>query len=323
MVLILCEHLLLLTISKGGDTHKHYCLSLQAESDTITVQEARREKQKQLLLVQNKLRSLSAELEKVSRGEERYLTLLTHEYSVIKEENLLNEEIRLIEQDERGKFAALSSVVRESHEKERARTERTKYWSVIGSIVGAIIGILGTSINNYLRMRELRGIVSGSAEGSIELRGLVTQLSDTMKNQHNHLRGFVRDIRALVPVQEASTDGAQDSSTQIVPVLQTVSSDTSLEQLEEKTKAILDVIQSQDGAIQKEMQVIKELLAVSKAVDSDGNVVYVGPAMEDILENTEKNIEWRMKINALWTVTLIYGAFALTLPALYTIFKGS
>ena len=38
------------------------------------------------------------------------------------------------------------------------------------SLVGAAIGIIGTSINNYLRMRELRGIVSGSAEGGQELR---------------------------------------------------------------------------------------------------------------------------------------------------------
>ena len=38
---------------------------------------------------------------------------------------------------------------------------------------GAAIGIIGTSLNNYLRMRELRGIVSDSAEGGHELRYLL------------------------------------------------------------------------------------------------------------------------------------------------------
>ena len=35
-----------------------------------------------------------------------------------------------------------------SHEKERAQAEKTKYWLVLGSILGACIGIVGTTINN-------------------------------------------------------------------------------------------------------------------------------------------------------------------------------
>ena len=50
----------------------------------------------------------------------------------------------------------LSNAVRNSHEKERAQAEKTKYWSVLGSVIGACIGIIGTTINNRMRMRELR-----------------------------------------------------------------------------------------------------------------------------------------------------------------------
>ena len=35
---------------------------------------------------------------------------------------------------------SLSACLRESHEKERERGERTKYWSIFGSIIGAAIG---------------------------------------------------------------------------------------------------------------------------------------------------------------------------------------
>ena len=38
--------------------------------------------------------------------------------------------------------------VRDSHEKERAQAEKTKYWSIIGSIIGTCIGIVGTTIIN-------------------------------------------------------------------------------------------------------------------------------------------------------------------------------
>ena len=42
---------------------------------------------------------------------------------------------------ERTAFVQFSSAVRLSHEKERSRAERTKYWSIIGSVSGTILGM--------------------------------------------------------------------------------------------------------------------------------------------------------------------------------------
>ena len=290
--------------------------SFQAEQQFLSMQTNRLDYQSQLNEVQNQLRALSAELEKVHRGEERYLALLTQEHTIIKDETRLREQLSLCEKEERTKFASLSSAVRESHEKERARTERTKYWSIIGSAIGAVIGILGTSINNYLRMRELRGIVTESTEGGIETRGLVTQLSDTMKHQHNQVQSFIADLRNLV-----GTSGAV-SETAVMPVNGSVSATAPAGQVETHTKDIMQMIKQQDSTIKTEMSEIKDILASTKVTDSDGNIVYVGPIMENILGNTERNLEWKMKLNSLWTVTFIYGAFALTIPVLYNIFRG-
>lgn len=69
-------------------------------------------------------------------------------------------EFALVERDERDSFNMLSSRLKESQEKERARAERVKYWSIIGSIFGTVLGIFGSSINNELKMRELRKLVS-------------------------------------------------------------------------------------------------------------------------------------------------------------------
>ena len=282
----------------------------------MKLQVERREKQLALSEVQSQLRSLSAELEKVHRGEERYLALLTEEHAIIKEENRLREELTVVEELERTKFAALSSSVRDSHEKERARAERTKYWSVIGSVVGAVIGIAGTSINNYLRMRELRGIVTNSAEGGIETRGLVTQLSETMKSQHNQLQSFIADLRTFV------TPAGSGAKTAVEPVNGTVKPSESVQKVETHTKEIMELIQKQDSTIKKEMKEIKDFLSTAKITDDEGNTVYIAPMVENMLENTEKNLEWKMKLNSLWTVTFIYGAFALTIPVLYNMFRG-
>ena len=46
-----------------------------------------------------------------------------------------------MENAERIAFNNFSSAIRSSHEKERSRVERTKYWSIIASVSGTILGM--------------------------------------------------------------------------------------------------------------------------------------------------------------------------------------
>ena len=70
------------------------------------------------------------------------------EFQVLKDEKQYQEEFKQYEKTERECFSALSNAVRDSHEKERAQAEKTKYWSLLGSILGTCLGIIGTTINN-------------------------------------------------------------------------------------------------------------------------------------------------------------------------------
>lgn len=108
-------------------------------------------------------------MDRIPRGDDKYLALVTQEHSVIKEEKRLKEEFQQIEKEEREHFSILSHTVRDSHEKERAQAEKTKYWSIIGSVVGTMFGIFGTTINNHLKMKELRSLVEQTAQkGQVE-----------------------------------------------------------------------------------------------------------------------------------------------------------
>ncbi len=292
----------------------------QAEQGFLDVQAERRTCQHEMGTIHSKLKEIHAQLDKVQRGDERYLHLLTEEYEIMKGERDLQSKVTYLEQRERDKFSSLSSAVRESHERERTRNERTKYWAVIGSVVGAMLGILGTSINNYLRMRELRGLVKESTAGGVEIKAVVAKMSETMKTQHNQLQKFVKDLTGLLgPLGMIPESGLKNLS----PVKSSVSMDTSPEQFQSETQAILDTVGKQGETLSKEMNHIKSLLAASKIDESEGKIIYVGPEMEAMLEKTESNLEAKMKLNGLWTVAFIYGAFALTLPVLYSIFKGS
>lgn len=61
------------------------------------------------------------------------------------------------EGSEREKFALFSAAVRESHEKERSRAERTKNWSILGSVLGALIGVMGSTYINRVRLQVSSG----------------------------------------------------------------------------------------------------------------------------------------------------------------------
>jgi len=132
---------------------------LEAEVRFIKSQEERREAQMSIVATQRKLQDLHAELQQIPKGDDKFLALITREHLIIKDELRLQEEFKIYEKSERENFASLSHSVRDSHEKERAQTEKTKYWSIIGSILGTMLGILGTSINNRMRMKELRNLV--------------------------------------------------------------------------------------------------------------------------------------------------------------------
>ncbi|KAK3928880.1 Mitochondrial potassium channel [Frankliniella fusca] len=125
---------------------------------------------KELAAVRDRLKDIYAELDQTSRGEDRYVLLITQEHKVLKDERRLAEQFNRCEQEERENFSTLSSAVKESHEKERIQAERTKYWSIIGSIIGTMIGIAGSSINNEFKMRELRKLVRESAQATIQSR---------------------------------------------------------------------------------------------------------------------------------------------------------
>ena len=83
----------------------------------------------------------------------------------------------------------MSHTVRDSHEKERAQAEKTKYWSIIGSVLGTIVGVLGSTINNHLKMKELRELVENAAKNNHivmnpeELSTLTTHISSVVQ-QH-------------------------------------------------------------------------------------------------------------------------------------------
>ncbi|XP_072025982.1 LOW QUALITY PROTEIN: mitochondrial potassium channel-like [Amphiura filiformis] len=76
--------------------------------------------------------------------------------------------------------------------------------------------------------------------------------------------------------------------------------------LEAQTKTFQDLLAKQEDRFAQEL----------------GRITGREPGgVEEMLNENQAKLEWEVKMSTLSTVVLIYGAFALTLPILYTIFK--
>jgi len=80
---------------------------------------------------------------KLSRSDDGYFELFKQEHDLVKKEKLAQLELKKQDEIERQLFSSLQLTLRESQEKEKMRIERTKYWSIIGSVVGALAGMIG------------------------------------------------------------------------------------------------------------------------------------------------------------------------------------
>ncbi|PIO66968.1 hypothetical protein TELCIR_11306 [Teladorsagia circumcincta] len=91
----------------------------------------------------------------------RYLHLLTEEHAAIKKERSLLEEFEGLEAAEREAFHQLSNRVRASHERERERAEKTKWWSVyVGSDMERLLDKTEKNLESKMKLQTLLSVVA-------------------------------------------------------------------------------------------------------------------------------------------------------------------
>lgn len=162
---------------------------LESQKQFMTAQDKRREVSVELRAIQNKLKDIRNEILTTSRSEDRYIELVTQEHSLLKQENIIIEQVNFSEKDERDSFILLSTTLKDSHDRERIQAERTKYVSIVGSILGTIIGIIGSTIINTWKMNEFKRMVFESKiDTSKSSTDQINQLLSQVKKQNNMLK---------------------------------------------------------------------------------------------------------------------------------------
>ncbi|VDL71452.1 unnamed protein product [Nippostrongylus brasiliensis] len=244
------------------------------EEKLSDAQLARREKQAEIKSLQSRLKEIHTELDRTSRGEDK---------------------------------------VRASHERERERAEKTKWWSVSASLIGALLGIIGASIGNELRMRRLREMLPLGGAQMSEMARLVGEQNAKVPKLLRSLifleivTGFMTEMRDALKLDTLKIEPAHSSSH-----YENVS--------QEK---VIAAIREENARLSAQMAELTRLARLEASLNADPNaVVYVGSDMERLLDQTEKNLESKMKLQTLLSVVALYAAIGVSIPLVFALFRG-
>ncbi|XP_044146719.1 mitochondrial potassium channel-like [Bufo gargarizans] len=295
------------------------------------VREARETMESQQL----KLKEVRDRLDRVSRDDVQYLELATLEHKLLQEEKRLRTSYINAEESEREKFALFSASVRESHEKERTRAERTKNWSVIGSVLGALIGVMGSTYINRIRLQELKNLLLEAQKGPISLQEAIHEHASVHQSQQKDLGDLIVALRNKVPADLPPSQDPQSAnmgSSAVDQVLSAIKehmaytkeSGKSLEGLQQ----ICGDLEKSLGKVATEMQNAKSKVSLKTtegSVLSPGGGGQGGSLQDVILElsEAEQRLGSQINRNSLYSTALTCTALAVAFPVLYVLLKGN
>lgn len=294
-----------------------------------------REARKDLEVQQAKLKEVRDRLDRVSREDNQYLELATLEHRMLQEEKRLRVAYEHAEDSEREKFSLFSAAVRESHEKERARAERTKNWSLIGSVLGALIGVAGSTYVNRVRLQELKALLLEAQKGPVSLQEAIHEQAASYSLQQRDLRDLMVDLKELVHAGQGQASGSpagiSPNRERDIDVL----SSALQEQLShsQQVHSCLEGLREQLDGLDKTCSQMVGVIQLAEATAHPG----LGEPADGALPNSllaqgrrilalsdmEQRLEARVNRNSIYSTLVTCATFVATLPVLYMLFKAS
>lgn len=254
---------------------------------------------------------------------------------------LLQEEKRLrmtylrAEDSEREKFSLFSAAVRESHEKERTRAERTKNWSLIGSVLGALIGVAGSTYVNRVRLQELKVLLLEAQKGPVSLQEAIREQASSYSLQQRDLHDLLADLRGLVQagpgqssLSQAGTSPTREGDTDVL-------SAALREQLSHSRQvhSCLEGLREQLDGLEETLSQVAGVLQLAKAAAHPGLVEPADGALSGSLleqgsmilglSDMEQRLEAQVNRNTIYGTLVTCVTFVAILPVLYMLFRAS
>ncbi|XP_029991314.1 mitochondrial potassium channel isoform X2 [Sphaeramia orbicularis] len=308
----------------------------EAEAAFMVARGMVREAHSSLEVLQGRLKEIRDRLDRVSREEARYLELATQEHKLLQEERRLRTAYENAEGSEREKFSLFSTAVRESHEKERSRAERTKNWSIIGSVLGALIGVMGSTYVNRVRLQELKNLLLEAQKGPESLQEALRVQAGDHRTQQNELRMLIHSLKVTLKDAVTPRDPAGPPAPTPAPT-EPLSALKELHDSNQRVESVLDSLppkldQLEQGLVRLvgDTSAMKMLMETRTQTDLDTQTRPLQQTMpmgsEGILrslEETKRTLGDRIRTNALYNTVITSTATAVTVGTLYLLLRGT
>ncbi|CAG9770114.1 unnamed protein product [Ceutorhynchus assimilis] len=164
------------------------------QDQLLNIQEKRREVGRQLSNVRQKSMELQDEIHKVKRQEDlgKFLDLMKEETEVMRLEKSISNTFQDYDQTERELFTAFTDSIRDSHEKQRAQMEYTKYFGIVLSIAGSLLAF----VYSTLRKEQLKQIIDDRLQNISKPNDMifVAQIIDSNKKLMEEISNNKKEI---------------------------------------------------------------------------------------------------------------------------------
>lgn len=149
--------------------------------------------------IQSDLKNLQMEIHEHRRGEPKYLELIRKEVDVIQGKEKLDEHYAILDKKEREFFSHLQANINMVHEKSKTHTRQ---WGIISTIIGASLGIIGTSISAYYRNNDIKKIQQSIQAQFQEQIEQITKDTQQIVQGYENLIGYLQKYELTLKANE-------------------------------------------------------------------------------------------------------------------------
>lgn len=225
----------------------------------LATQSRRRQLQGEIEDLQEKLAVNHQRITKAEQYSEEHFKLFDQAREMNEQMKAVRSEFTHCERLERDTFTQLSAAIRDCHERERMQAEQSKYWSIIASVVSAAVASVITSVNNWVRIREIKDHVSSTNQHLLDgyqqmhqdVLGTITSLVNPIHSATSHT-GLVSGSETGTDQALSTSDAAESTDNGLSAssdAMQHSADSASLQSLENNLSSAPNICESSEGPI--------------------------------------------------------------------------
>lgn len=189
---------------------------LNAEAEFLETTAMRKECQDKIDSLKTRIKELWDKLESTPRSSENYIDLRTSEHKLMREQMLLDVQLKQLKDKEQSSFDSLSRLLRRSHELERLQQERSKSLQIISvglTLAGSLVALVAQRSRN--QTSQMKKFDAANESRFSDLKMMIGDFCESSKSRDSSISSALdainRSLGRLEVVLSKSIRSPSDS----------------------------------------------------------------------------------------------------------------